>query len=406
MPPDSAVTPRSQGERHELIDALRGFALAGVLLANLAAFSLYQYLTEQAQSALPTAKFDAAVNVALQALLTHKAVTVFSILFGLGFAMQLERARVRGADGLRVFLRRMGVLLAIGLVHSFYWYGDILLIYALAGFALILFRNWPDRWLVWGGFGIALGATALLRPTLIASMTAYMPREAHNALVLEGLSSPSWQASLAANFDLMRRWYPVGGLWLGCFALGRFLLGYWAGRRRLLQEPQRHLPLLRRILLWTLPLGMAATALQFAQASIKQAVPALGQGVAPTAWTVIGYAGPLLLGIAFGLVFVLLFLREGWRRWLRHFAPAGRMALTNYLTQTLVCTGVFYGIGLGVGPRFGTASWLVLWVPLFAAQMAFSRWWLARFRFGPMEWLWRTLTYGRRQPMRPVPASG
>ncbi|WP_226469321.1 DUF418 domain-containing protein [Luteimonas panaciterrae] len=405
MPPDAPIAPHSRTERHELIDALRGFALAGVLLANLSTFSLYQYLNEKAQAALPTAGFDKVVNVALQLLLTHKAVTVFSILFGLGFAMQLERAQARGADGLRVFLRRMTVLLAIGVLHSAYWFGDILLIYAAAGFALILFRKWPDRWLVWGGFLIALGATAALRPALIASMGAYMPREQFNAAVLQGLLSPSWEASLGANIESIRRWYPIGGLWLVCFALGRFLLGYWAGRRRLLQEPEAHRPLLKRILAWTLPLGAIATGLQFAQASIKQAVPMLAEGPGAIAWSVIGYAGPLLLGIAFGIVFVLLFLHEGWKRWLRHFAPAGRMALTNYLMQTAVCTGVFYGIGLGIGPKFGTASWLVLWVLLFGAQMVVSRWWLARYRFGPMEWLWRTLTYGRLQPMRPATAT-
>lgn len=397
------AAPATRAERHELIDALRGFALCGVLLANMAAFSLYEYVTEAAQKALPSAQFDHIAENVLQLLLTHKAVTVFSILFGLGFAMQLDRAQARGADGLRVFLRRMTVLLAIGLLHTWFWWGDILLIYAIAGFALVPMRKWPDRWLVWGGFSVALAGTALVRWWFGATSarTGPMSRPEVFADALQGLSSPSLLGAFEGNAALLRWWYPLGGLMLVCFALGRFMLGYWAGRRGLLQQSAAHVPLLKRILAWTLPLGTATTLLQFWQAPIKQALPALTQGAGATAWgALVGLSGPLLLGIAFGTIFVLLYLREGLRRWLRHFAPVGRMALSNYLMQTAVCSAIFCGYGFGVGPGYGTVSWFVVWAVLFSVQMAFSRWWLARFRFGPMEWLWRTLTYGRLQPLR------
>lgn len=403
MPPsDLAGSPTPRSERHELIDALRGFALCGVLLANMSAFSLYEQLTETAQKALPTAHFDHIAENVLQLLLTHKAVTVFSILFGLGFAMQLDRAQARGADGLRVFVRRMAVLLAIGLLHSAFWWGDILLVYAIAGFALVPMRRWPDRWLVWGGFLVALAGTALVRYwfTATSAKTGPLSRPEVFADALQALSSPSLIAAFTGNAGLLRWWYPLGGLMLVCFALGRFMLGYWAGRRRLLQQPAAHVPLLKRILVWTLPLGALATLLLFWQAPVKAALPALNEGAGATAWSAIGLAGPLLLGIAFGTIFVLLYLREGWRRWLRHFAPVGRMALSNYLMQTAVCSAIFYGYGLGTGPGYGTVAWFIVWAALFSAQMALSRWWLARWRFGPMEWLWRTLTYGRLQPMR------
>ncbi|TWI05986.1 uncharacterized protein IP90_00248 [Luteimonas cucumeris] len=402
MSPDAVVSPTPAPERHELIDALRGFALCGVLLANLSAFSLYEYLTATAQQALPTAAFDRVAEHALQLLLTHKAVTVFSILFGFGFAMQLERAQARGVDGLPVFLRRMSVLLAMGLLHSAFWWGDILLVYAIAGFALVPMRRWSDRWLVWGGFSIALLGTALVRGwfTATSQKTGPLSRAEVFADALQGLSSPSLIATFEGNAALLRWWYPLGGLMLVCFALGRFMLGHWANRRHLLQQPETQRPLLRRILVWTLPLGVATTLPPFWQASIKQAWPLLDAGIGAMLWSVFVLAGPLLLGIAFGIVFVLLYLHRGWQRRLRHFAPAGRMALSNYLMQTVVCSAIFYGYGLGVGPSLGTPAWFTIWVLLFGAQMAISRWWLSRFRFGPMEWLWRTLTYGRLQPMR------
>jgi len=396
------AAPISASERYGLVDALRGFALCGVLLANMSSFSLYEYLTEQAQTALPSAAFDKVAENALTWLLTHKAVTVFSILFGFGFAMQLERAEARGGDGLRVFLRRMGVLLALGLLHTAFWWGDILLVYALAGFALVPMRKWPDRWLICGGFLVALAATAAVRAGFVAYTGATSPPRAEvMAQAYRALSSPSLSAAFEGNAVLLRWWLPLGALMLVCFALGRIMLGYWAGRRRLLQDPAPHRPLFKRILAWTLPLGLLTTALQFWQAPLRDALPALKQGFAAHAWlAAVTFSGPLLLGIAFGTVFVLLYLRPGWKRALGHFAPVGRMALTNYLTQTAVCCSLFYGYGLGLGPVHGTPSWFAVWIALFAAQMAFSRWWLARFRFGPMEWLWRTLAYGRAQPMR------
>jgi uncharacterized protein len=110
--------------------------------------------------------------------------------------------------------------------------------------------------------------------------------------------------------------------------------------------------------------------------------------------------GALKLGLAYAAIFVLLFQRATWRRWLQLFAPVGRMALTNYITQTVVAIALFYGIGLGIGPRFGLVGVLVSGAIIFAVQIALSHWWLARFHFGPLEWLWRSLTYGQRPPMR------
>jgi uncharacterized protein len=99
----------------------------------------------------------------------------------------------------------------------------------------------------------------------------------------------------------------------------------------------------------------------------------------------------------------LLFLRLQWRPRLQILAPMGRMALSHYLTQSVLGIALFYGIGLGIGPRWGVAGWWSAWALIFAGQIAISHWWLARFRFGPMEWVWRSLTYGRRQPFRLQP---
>src|SRR3546814_10406897 len=114
----------------------------------------------------------------------------------------------------------------------------------------------------------------------------------------------------------------------------------------------------------------------------------------------------LFRSLGYASLFVFLFSRALLHRWLRHLAPVGRMALINYLGHTVVGIAVFYGIGLGIGPRYGTVAVVCTFVVLFGAQIAFSRWWLDRFRFGPAEWAWRSLTYGQRQPMRRQPVGG
>jgi uncharacterized protein len=198
----------------------------------------------------------------------------------------------------------------------------------------------------------------------------------------------------------MANWARVSNWALLCFVLGRFLLGYWAGRRGLLQDPHLHLTLIVRLFWWSLGIGVAMTVLQFTQAGLRQQYPLLDSEACKFLIRVLLRAGPLAWGIAYAAGFALLFLRPGWRRALGMLAPMGRMALTHYLSQSLIGIALFYGIGLGIGPRRGLAGWGLAWLAIFAAQIALSHWWLARFRFGPMEWAWRSLTYGRRQPMR------
>jgi uncharacterized protein len=145
------------------------------------------------------------------------------------------------------------------------------------------------------------------------------------------------------------------------------------------------------------------TVLQFTQVGLREQYPLLDTEASKFAIRVLLRAGPLALGIAYAAGFAMLFLRPGWRPHLQILAPMGRMALSHYLTQSVLGIALFYGIGLGIGPGWGVAGWWSAWALIFAGQIAISHWWLARFRFGPMEWLWRSLTYGRRQPFRLQP---
>lgn len=396
----SLARPTSGTERLEVIDALRGFALAGVLLVNLGAMSLYYFLDDGARAALPSADFDAIGRTVKAALFDRKAVTLFSLLFGLGFAIQLERADSRGAGGISIFARRIVVLGLFALLHVYLiWWGDILLIYAVLGLLMIPFRSLSNTALLWLGLLIALVLPPLLSPWISAALAGLPTKEAMYARALAGFSSESYMDVVRTNFIFgnwtYRAWWDD---WF--FVFGRFLLGYWAGRTLLLHDPVANGRRLQGIFRWAMAVGIVGTAVDLGRTSIDAASPVITDGTFAFLLDVVARAGPLGLGIAYGTGFALLFRWPGWRGRLALLAPLGRMALTNYLMQSVVGLALFYPIGLGIGPRYGYVSWILTWLALIGAQIVFSRWWLSRYRFGPMEWLWRSLTYGRPQPMR------
>jgi uncharacterized protein len=389
----------SPEERHEVIDALRGFALAGVFLANLAYLSLYRMLPTETRAELPTAGFDTIASQLIGVLVDGKFITVFSLLFGLGFAMQLQRAQARGAGGIARYTRRLLVLLGIGVIHShLLWWGDILLTYALAGLVLIPLRTLSDGALLIGGLLLTLVVPLLLSPLVNAWLPAMPPEGDQYARALRAFSSEDLSRTVGANAQLsvsMR----IDNWSLVLSVCGRFLLGYWAGRRGLLQRPAEHRPLIFRIFAWSLALGLIQT-LMYRVDSVRDALEQFSSATGVEVLRVLYGSTSLALGIAFATGFVLLFLQPVLQRGLRVFAAPGRMALTLYLSQSLIGVLLFYGIGFGVGPYQGVMPWLVAWAAAFALQIAASHAWLARFRYGPMEWLWRWMTDGVRPFLR------
>ena len=390
--------PTDPLQRLDLLDALRGFALAGVLLANLVAFSLYAFLPSEGMAALPTAGVDRLLDPALSALISGKFFTLFSLMFGVGFAMQMQRTSGDPARRRR-YVRRLAVLLAIGLVHAtLFWWGDVLRYYAVVGLLLLPLHRWPGRRLV------TIGALLIVVQPLLAQLfpeagLALATKEQANAAALTAFSSSDWQTMLRGN-SVFAGWWLAAHWGIVLSIAGCMLIGAALGRSGVLRDPETHARFWRR-LLFALPAGLA---LAFALV-----LSDYGRLPWPDGWQqsdsaqvllrMLNRAAGVILGLGYMAGFVLLF-GGPWRRALQPLAPVGRMALSNYLAQTLVCIGLFYGIALGLGPRYGLLGVVVVWLLVFAAQMVFSQAWLARFRFGPAEWLWRTATYGRRQPMR------
>jgi uncharacterized protein len=400
-------------ERFELIDVVRGFALYGVLLANLIWVSQEGAVTPAQIAALPTASLDSLVRDAVQFFVDWKFYTLFSFLFGLGFSVQLTRGERRGAPIIPLYLRRLSVLFGFGLVHAYLiWYGDILHHYALLGFVLILLRKRSDRFLLGAGFTLAVLLPAAIVVIKALAGPAATPQAPVPANLQElgdrfrAFTSGNYVESLGENARYaMRFWISGVALHFLPSILGKFLLGFYAGRRRLLQAPEAHLQLFRKLRVWGLVLGLGGNLLWVWTTKLTHS----GALAASSGW-VLAAQLPIYLGLiamaAFYLSSIVLLWRvPAWHDRLAYLAPVGRMALTNYLTHSLTYLLLFFGFGLNLLGRVGATFCLALSIVIFAGQIVLSSWWLRHFQFGPAEWLWRSLTYRHRQPMRiPSPA--
>lgn len=406
--------PVREQERIAELDVLRGIALFGVLLMNFVAFAGEGVMITEAQiAALPTARTDWWVYNATRVLVGDKANTVFATLFGLGFYLQMKRGEGRPGFEKR-YSRRLFWLLVFGWLNLlFLWVWDILHLYAIAGFFLLAMRNWRTRSLLLLGIPAALYSDKL-QGWLIERFSLPIPSSdylyddkavlARQQLVRDG-DYPSiveymWQFAWAD--------WLLSGLIFGLlvYAVGRFALGAAIGRSGVLDDIPRFLPILRRIAAIAIPAGLVLALLIQAIVEDQLAPPGDRDN-----WTDLAeiMRSPTALILACGYCAgIVVALQRPWgRRLFGPFGAVGRMALTNYLAQGFIYAFILFGVGpgLGLAGRIGSFHVVLICVAFFAFQIAFSHWWLSRFRFGPMEWLWRALTYGERPPFRLFSAS-
>lgn len=451
--------PVTVRERIQAMDVLRGFALLGIALMNVEFFS--RPLSDVG-AGVPAglSGADLWASWIIHTFVRGKFWTIFSILFGMGFAVMLLRARQSDRAFVPAYLRRALALACFGLIHGILlWAGDILLSYATCALLLMLVlfgRPWQGV-----AVAVAIGAAALLLKlpplggfvallalaglvgfylrrrgqtdarTLRAGLALYLlpalllviasavamaipqsgqapTSERTQAMELrlaehqrntdreaQVMSAGTYAEAVAFRAgQFMHEQVEQAGFMV--LVLGLFLLGMWLVQSGAMVHPERYLALFRRLAWIALPIGAALVvssslvATRYAPLqNDRQWQLAMG----------LQLLGNLPMASGYIAVVVLALRRPGGRRGLGWLAPAGRMALTNYIGQSVLGTLFFYGYGLGYWgmPR---AQQVLYVLAVFALQVALSRWWLARFRFGPLEWLWRWATYGRRPAMR------
>jgi len=408
------LAPVQQAERIQIIDILRGFALFGILVVNMAIFSRpFQSILFAADPATPW--YDRAAEWLIHFLAEGKFYALFSMLFGLGMVLLMERIQGRGGRFVPLYVRRLLALLLIGVVHAFLiWPGDILIMYALLGFPLILFRKArPRTLLIWAVILLAIPLLFTAAGTGLVELGRAFPEGAEQI----ELSFAQVEAGYLADVARANRVYPSGSfleitaqriydyrsmgltsfLVLGFNVLAMFLIGVWFGKRRKFQDLEANRPFFRKLLVWGLIVGLAGNAIY---ATLILTSPRFEPTGSLLVATVAQAIGAPLLSLAYVSAICLLALRPAWGRWLQVLAPVGQMALTNYLLESIICTLIFYGYGLGLFGKMGSAVGILLTVAIFLLLIPFSHWWMKRFRYGPAEWLWRSMTYLKRQPMR------
>jgi uncharacterized protein len=403
--PDSAsvMHPIGARERIDVIDILRGFTILGILLVNMPLYGWPNWgLLRAMRTQLPGGPADEAASWFLWLFAEDKFYPLLSFLFGVGFSIQLARSHSPTANFLTVYRRRLLALLLIGLVHGFLiWSGDILVRYALMGFLLLPFRARSPKTILLFALALLFIPIALLPVQQHLHQRAFAHIVAsdadYKALWNESLHAYSHGTFAVISLERARAvaWslsWPISWLQI----LGLFLMGLYAGRHEFFQNLQTHLPFVRKALWWALALGVGGMLIR---AGVFKLPNLFGPYLTGTGEEVLETIGCLALSTFYAGAIILLAQQQAWKPWLAPLAAVGRMALSNYLFQSLVCTTLFYSYGLGLFGKVGSVAGLCLTCAIYAAQVLLSLWWLRHFCFGPMEWVWRSLTYGKPQPM-------
>ncbi|MEN1760535.1 DUF418 domain-containing protein [Anoxynatronum sibiricum] len=408
--------PVSAGERLHVIDMLRGFALIGVLLVNTQMYNN----TMMGFSAAPLSYTGAANQVAallIQIFATGKFYTLFSFLFGLGFYLFTERLTEKGLPAIPLFRRRLLLLLFIGLIHfALFWYGDILMSYALTGFLLMAFRKkQPQQLKKWIIIllclaTLVLGSLMALQSVSLESLTPQQTEiyEAQIQQTVKQYQEGSYPATIVYRLTRELPIVLLSTIFIIPKLLALFLAGLYAGKTRIFQklhdstsqgdsiaksESTEQQERVRRIWRNSGLIGWSLTAVYVVVD--LQLIPGAGLAARLAAeWA------REISTVALCLFYITSLLRlwqyPRWQERLAFFQGVGRLALTHYLTQSVILSLVFYGHGLGLLQRMPLWQGMVLSLVIYTLQLLVSRPYLRRFRQGPAEYLWRKGTYGRK----------
>jgi uncharacterized protein len=401
-PLEAAFEPVAPEKRIDSLDILRGFALLGVLWMNV----------PQHGGGTIDEIFDQMSNL----LASGKFVTIFGFLFGAGFSLQWMRATAHGRTPTVHASRRLLILFVIGAVHTvFVWDGDILTSYALMGAYLLVVQRLrlSQRTILTVALCILAVVTVrdqvgmtrrITRDLGVASyvdITGTQLRELHQRIAQEEMqtyTTTSYTQGVRERWEGLKDWLRSRDTYMPGWMFVYFLLGLWAAGSGVFRDVRPHRLLLRRTLWWGVPLGVALFFGRFVSSRLLYS--GHNTWLVDSVFRCGEVIGRPILGLTYVAAILLLLQHE---RWLHRLGPlryVGRMALTNYLMQSLVFSVGSYSYGFGLYSRLTAVTALLYTVVFFTAQVYLSRWWLSRFRLGPVEWVWRSLTYGELMPWR------
>lgn len=399
--------PTPNTDRLNIVDALRGFALAGIVIAHM----VEQYTAAPRPETgwgVESLLIDKIVVAAQVVFFIGKFYSIFALLFGMSFAIMMHNTAAKGGNFSGRFLWRLTLLLIFGIIHSLVYRGDILVVYVVIGFALPLFYNLPNKWL-WAITALLfLGAGRFLffaitgKASLLSSENT--PSSPEVIAYVEVLKTASFWGVVKANFPYLYTGkfdFQFGIFGRGYFTLAYFLAGMYLIRCGIVHKLSMYKPIIKRVMFWSLGLTLifyALAAVAFLQID--------KENFSMNSWSfVMSYNIFDLTNLGSTVFFVcgftLLYLRrpEGI---LARLAPYGRMALSNYLLQSLLGTFLLYGWGLGLLGNLHDWQTLLLGLAIIWIQIKISHLWMQKFHYGPCEWLWRCGTYFKAVKLRRI----
>ena len=399
----------NNNERLHVLDALRGLALFGILLANIRFFAGWDFADNELKKALAGSYLEYYEWLHIL-LVDGKFYTVFSLLFGVGFAIQLQSLKTKGAGAAIVYVRRLAILFLIGFIHmTQFWFGDILTTYAILGLALLAFYRCSDRFILgaaavafftpmigyliawYGSIAMDFGFYAVGQNGLASNISGF------SGSIIDVQASGNWREYFAFNQAgsfIKLAYYLESWRFVKIFFV--MLVGLWVGRQIIQHQLLQNIPFIKRVALGGLLIGLPMSFF-YAKLGVVTAFagPANLTGfLRMTAYTLSVFP----LGFAYAALFVLAWQKGS--HLLHFFTYAGKMALTNYLLQTAIGVFIFYGIGGGLTGKIEPHVFIIFAVLIFAAQVVMSKLWLKWFQYGPIEWMWRCCTYGQIQQLR------
>lgn len=413
-PLTNQVLPIQKEKRIDFLDVMRGIAIFCIFTANIPYLSGYFELGQEAKANAILLPTDEWIGIILHTIVDGKFYTIFSLLFGIGITIQYENLKSKNQPFAPFFKKRMFWLLVIGSIHlTFFWVGDILTLYAILGFGLLFFIETENKKLI--KWAIVLLLLPILNTIVIHYFNIDYPRiclEINAKItsffhlkseVYKGLAGTNFAAMIQnenlltffkiniSNVSLRIYYLLMEGRPFKVF--GIFLIGIWFGRKIIHSNLLTNNALLKKIALYGFLVGIPI--------SISRTFFEITNDGSLTSelLTTISYAlgtVPLALGYFTGLA--LLYQKR--KTFLNYFAPVGKMALSNYLFETLIAITIFYNIGFGMAGKFGFTIIIAIVIIIFICQIILSKLWLRHFRFGPIEWIWRQLAYRKRLKLK------
>ena len=404
---NTSSPPTASFERIGIIDALRGFALAGIVFTHMLENFIAAPTPVAVSEALNPGLIDQIVTGITDFLFRGKFFALFSFLFGISFFIQMDNGHKRGGYFGWRFLWRLVLLFGIGCIHSMFYRGDILMVYALLGVFLIPFYKVRTKWVLVVAALIFLGIGRYIvfyftQGDPLFVMGELNPDSPAIAAYIETLKHGSFSEvgySNGLQGNLWKAEFQFGVFNRGYLTFAFFLLGFVMGRIGFFKNFKTEKRFTKRLWLWGLLLMLVSIA------GMAGIFATLGPEVEFNTW-------PPMVGLTFydlmnlGMtaiivgVFVILYKKKTAGSFLQKFIPYGKMALTNYVLQSIVGTFIFFGWGLGYITKIPNSVTFVIAIAMIVTQMWFSKIWLTYFKYGPLEWIWRSLTFFKQFPFK------